>query len=190
MVRVCIAAWFVRPCRFDPNTLCISQKRNRLSEMTQDILKKDDHYMNERKFMDHSNEVLLKRNKISRFFFIILGTIFVGWGVAGIFLPLVPTTPFLLLAAACYARGSVRFYNWLLNNKYLGSYIKDWRTGRGIPLHAKIITCLLIAVAFGYSIIFVVHSPIFEVALILLAIGMSLYIVTRPTRRISNKDGG
>ncbi|MCK4225220.1 MAG: YbaN family protein, partial [candidate division Zixibacteria bacterium] len=95
-----------------------------------------------------------------------------------------------LLAAACYARGSVRFYNWLLNNKYLGSYIKDWRTGRGIPLHAKIIACLLIAVAFGYSIIFVVHNPIFEVALILLAIWMSLYIVTRPTRRISNKDGG
>jgi uncharacterized membrane protein YbaN (DUF454 family) len=63
-------------------------------------------------------------NSLSRWVLIITGTLFVGIGTIGIFLPLLPTTPFLLLAAACYARSSHKFYNWLLNNKYFGDYIK------------------------------------------------------------------
>ena len=68
------------------------------------------------------------------------GTFFVGLGIIGIFLPLLPTTPFLLLAAACYARSSKRFYNWLLNNKWFGNYIKNYRERKGIPLQIKIIS--------------------------------------------------
>ncbi|MFH0931814.1 MAG: YbaN family protein, partial [Candidatus Zixiibacteriota bacterium] len=74
---------------------------------------------------------------------IITGTFFVGLGVLGIFLPLLPTTPFLLLAAACYARSSKRFYNWLLNNRWFGSYIKDYKEGKGVPSKVKAISISL-----------------------------------------------
>ena len=63
-----------------------------------------------------------KSSKLIRPILIILGTIFLAIGIIGILIPLLPTTPFLLLAAACYARGSNRFYNWLLCNKFFGNY--------------------------------------------------------------------
>src|SRR3546814_9234666 len=57
----------------------------------------------------------------------------------GLFLPLLPTTPFLLLASACYVRGSERMHRWLLGHRILGPYLIGIQTGRGIPLRAKII---------------------------------------------------
>ncbi len=75
---------------------------------------------------------------------IILGTFFVFLGVLGIFLPLLPTTPFLLLAATLYAKSSERFYCWLLNNKFFGNYIKDYRAGKGIDRKIKIWTISLL----------------------------------------------
>ena len=59
-------------------------------------------------------------------------------GIAGIFLPLLPTTPFLLLAAACYVRSSPRLYRWLMNHRWTGEYIRDYREKRGLPLRTKI----------------------------------------------------
>jgi len=79
-------------------------------------------------------------NKFLRYLLIIAGTIFLGFGVIGIFLPILPTTPFLLLAAVCYARSSQRFYNWLMNNKWFGNYIKNYYGGRGVPLKFKILS--------------------------------------------------
>ena len=73
-------------------------------------------------------------NRFIRAVLIVAGTLCVGLGALGIFLPLLPTTPFLLLAAACYARSSQRFYDWLLNNKYLGQYITGYVQRRGYPL--------------------------------------------------------
>jgi len=67
----------------------------------------------------------MKSNKFFRFILTIVGTISLVFGVIGIFLPILPTTPFLLLAAACYARSSERFYNKLMNNKWFGNYIKN-----------------------------------------------------------------
>ena len=74
---------------------------------------------------------------------IILGTISLGLGILGIFLPLLPTTPFLLLTAALYFKGSPRLYQWLLNHKYFGTYIRNFRENKAIPLRAKIISLLL-----------------------------------------------
>jgi uncharacterized membrane protein YbaN (DUF454 family) len=67
----------------------------------------------------------------------------VGWlsvllGVIGIFLPVLPTTPFLLLAAACFARSSQRFYHWLVNHPKLGPWVRDYLDGSGIPLKGKV----------------------------------------------------
>ena len=81
--------------------------------------------------------------KKSRFFlirllWIALGSTFVGIGTIGIFVPGLPTTVFMLLAAACYVRSSDRLYNWLIRNKTFGKYIKDYREGKGMPMRAKI----------------------------------------------------
>ena len=91
--------------------------------------------------------------KKSRFFlirllWIALGSTFVGIGTIGIFVPGLPTTVFMLLAAACYVRSSDRLYNWLIRNKTFGKYIKDYREGKGMPMRAKIfaqsmMSCLL-----------------------------------------------
>lgn len=70
----------------------------------------------------------------------VLGSLFLIAGILGIFLPILPTTPFLLLASALYFRGSSRLYQWLINHKQLGSYIQNIREHKAMPLHAKIST--------------------------------------------------
>ena len=72
-------------------------------------------------------------NKPVKILLITSGTFFIGVGLMGIFLPILPTTPFLLISAALYARSSTRFYNWLINNRIFGQYIKNYREGKGIP---------------------------------------------------------
>ena len=73
-----------------------------------------------------------------------IGTVCVGLGVLGIILPLLPATPFLLLASACYVRGSERLNRRLLENKYLGPYITNIKERRGLPVRAKVYTLLLL----------------------------------------------
>jgi uncharacterized membrane protein YbaN (DUF454 family) len=89
-----------------------------------------------------------------RLLFAGLGTLFALLGVLGIFLPLLPTTPFLLLAAACYARSSRRIYHGLLHHPHFGPLIHEWREHRSMPYRAKRKALLLIALSFGVSIIF------------------------------------
>ena len=73
------------------------------------------------------------REQTAKIFFITVGWLSVGLGVIGIVLPLLPTTPFILLAAFCFARSSEKFHNLLLQHKYFGPIIKTWNEGRGIP---------------------------------------------------------
>ncbi|MCK4431669.1 MAG: YbaN family protein [Candidatus Aminicenantes bacterium] len=112
---------------------------------------------------------------------IIAGTFFVGLGIIGIFLPLLPTTPFLLLAAACYARSSKRFYNWLLTNRWLGNYIRNYRERKGVPFKIKILSISFLWIAIGYSAIFVVHILLGRIILILIAIGVTIHILSIQT---------
>ena len=109
------------------------------------------------------------------------GTLSLALGVLGIILPLLPTTPFLLLAAGCYARGSQRFYNWLLNNRIFGSYIRDYREGRGIPMHTKITTMIFLWGTIGASIYLVDHLHV-RLLLPVIAACVSIHVLTRPTR--------
>jgi len=106
------------------------------------------------------------------------GTFFVGLGVLGIYLPLLPTTPFLLLAAACYARGSKRFYTWLLSNKWFGNYIKNYREGKGVPLRVKVLSISLLWITIIFSAAFVVHILLARIILILIASGVTIHILS------------
>lgn len=112
-----------------------------------------------------------------------LGTFFLCLGVIGIVLPLLPTTPFLLLAAACYIRGSERMYKWLLGNKWFGEYIKNYREGRGVPLKVKVLSISFLWAAIGFSAFFVVDIFWIRIILIAIAIGVSIHIISLKTLR-------
>lgn len=116
-------------------------------------------------------------NRFIRKVLIVAGTVFVALGVLGIFLPILPTTPFLLLAAACYARSSERFYNWLLNNKWFGEYIRNYREGKGVPLKAKVSSISMLWITIMFSVVFVVHVLFVRIVLILIAIGVTVHIL-------------
>lgn len=106
---------------------------------------------------------------LTKFLLIIAGSISLGLGLLGIILPLLPTTPLLLLAAACYVRSSKRLYVWLITNKYFGSYIENYRLGKGIPLKAKVMGVTVLWLTMGFSIVFVI--PLIAVKLLLFGIG-------------------
>ncbi len=125
-------------------------------------------------------EVHLLSSRWARWALIGLGTIFVGLGVLGAILPLLPTTPFLLLAAACYARGSVRFYRWLLNNRFFGPSIRAWRRDRSMPAKAKRTAIILVVVTFGITVGFFVTGLLARVLLVLLAAGIILILIRIP----------
>ena len=113
-----------------------------------------------------------------RILLVIAGTICVGLGIVGIFVPVLPTTPFLLLAAACYARSSQRFHSWLLNNKWFGSYIRNYLERKGITLRAKIITLSLLWITIGASVAFAVETLALKLVLVIIAIGVSIHILS------------
>ena len=112
----------------------------------------------------------------------IIGLIAVVLGVVGIFVPLLPTTPFLLLASACFARGSERLHRWLLTNKLFGSYLSDFEQGKGIPLRGKIMAVGLLWVSLGYSVYLLSSVPL-RLLLIAIGVAVSTYLIAFvPTR--------
>lgn len=112
---------------------------------------------------------------------IVIGWLCVVLGVLGIFLPLLPTTPFLLLAAACFMRSSPKFYAWLVEHPKLGKYIIYYLNGQGIPKRAKIMAIGMIWFTMGISVIWVV--PVLWVKFLLFFIGasVSIYLWRQPT---------
>lgn len=119
---------------------------------------------------------------------IILGTLFLALGIIGIFVPLLPTTPFLLLTAALYFKGSPRLYQWLLSHKYLGPYIKNYRENKAIPLRAKVISLLLMWGTMIYCIFFLIPLPWVKILLFLVATGVSLHILSFKTLKDKSGD--
>ena len=87
--------------------------------------------------MDDVHEAKLSENKLSRVFWFSLGMIFTGIGLIGVVIPGLPTTPLMILAAACFAKSSQRFYNWIINNRMFGEHVKNYREGNGIPKRSK-----------------------------------------------------
>ena len=115
--------------------------------------------------------------------FIVAGTISLGLGALGVFLPVLPTTPFLLLSAAFSYKGSERMHRWLLNNKLFGNYIKNYKDGRGMALKAKAITLCLLWATICYSAFFIVNMIALQIVLFVIAGGVSIHILTLPTFR-------
>ena len=123
-----------------------------------------------------------ERSTISRVLLIVAGSVSTGVGIAAIFVPLLPTTPFLLLAAACYVRSSDRLYHWLLNHRWTGTYIRNYREGRGMPRRAKIVTIAILWISLAISAWVVAHIWVW-VFLAAVAIGVPWFILSLPTLR-------
>jgi len=131
---------------------------------------------------DYSAEVIKHRWLTVRLAFAALGTLCVILALLGVFLPLLPTTPFLLLAAACYARASTRFYNWLLNHRVFGPLILEWRRYRSIPYRVKLWSIALMTVMLTFSTLFFVGDWRAQAALALLGAGLATWLYRIPSR--------
>ena len=116
--------------------------------------------------------------------FVVLGALSLLLGLVGIFVPLLPTTPFLLLAAALWVRSSPKLYAWLLAHRRLGPYIRNFRENRAIPLRAKILSVTLLWATLLYCIFFVVNAWWWaQLALLAVAVGVTWHILSFATLR-------
>jgi len=120
--------------------------------------------------------------KFKTFFYTTLGHVFVVIGGIGVIAPVLPTTPFIILAFSCYIRGSMRFRKMLLRNKTSRLLIKDWVRYGAIPLRAKIIALIMIVISMSWSM-YVVPLVLVRTALVIIGISVSLYILTRPSKK-------
>ena len=112
-----------------------------------------------------------------------LGSISLFLGVLGLFLPVLPTTPFLLLTAYLYAKGSKRMYFWLISNKYFGKYIQRYRDGLGIPLKTKIISLTTLWISMLITIFYFIPLLFVKILLFIIACAVTYHILSKPTFR-------
>lgn len=115
-----------------------------------------------------------------RYLLLAIGWLSVALGVIGIFLPVLPTTPFLLLAAACFARSSPRFHAWLVNHPHLGPWIRDYLSGQGIPLKGKVYAIGLMWLSIGLSC-YLVPYPWARAFMLTSAVLVTVYILKQKT---------
>jgi uncharacterized membrane protein YbaN (DUF454 family) len=125
-------------------------------------------------------------SSIKKIMLILIGSVALILGTAGIFLPLLPTTPFLLLSAACYIKSSEKLYSFLINNKFLGSYIKNYREKKGIPRKTKIIAIMLLWISICYSTIFVLENNVIKFILFIVASGVTVHLIKIKTIAADN----
>lgn len=126
-------------------------------------------------------EINHTQNKLIKLVLLLLGCISLGLGVLGIFLPLLPTTPFFLLSAALFLRSSKRLYNWLLNHKYFGNYIQNYLFHKTITLKSKIYSISLLWIFILFSAIFIVNHLLFKLLLLVIAVGVTIHILSFKT---------
>lgn len=131
---------------------------------------------------DSSDNVPLAESPLVRFLWVAAGSVFLALGTLGIFLPVLPTTPFLLLTAACYARGSKRFYSWLLSNRFFGRYIRDWREHRSLPLKTKVTILVLLWGVIIVTSLFFIPVTVGKIAIFAVPIGVTYLMSRIPTR--------
>jgi uncharacterized membrane protein YbaN (DUF454 family) len=119
--------------------------------------------------------------KMMRGIYIVVGTIALVIGAIGIFLPVIPTTPLVILAAACYYRGSERLHAWILRSRWFGETIKNYQAGRGLTRDTKVRAIFLMWTTIIISAWFFVNNHFVRVAMIGVAMGVTVYLVRLPT---------
>jgi len=122
--------------------------------------------------------------KTKKILFLVCGSLCVLLAILGMFLPVLPTTPFLLLASFCFARSSTRVNKWLLSNRWFGVYIRNYREGRGITLRHKVIAISLLWLTIGYAV-WVVSFWWLKLILFCIAVGVTYHLTKIKTFKSS-----
>ena len=139
--------------------------------------------MEDRNRQNRKTDRLLAKfsNRAVKMLLTVSGTLSLFLGIVGIFLPILPTTPFLLLAAFCYAKSSEKFYYMLLNNRYLGNYIKNYREQKAVPMKIKISSISLLWITILISAFCFIENNIIRGVLILIASAVTFHISSLKT---------
>lgn len=127
-------------------------------------------------------------SKIKKSIFISLGVLATAIGIIGIIVPVLPTTPFLLLAAFLFSRSSERFLHWLCTNRLCGRYIDNYRKGLGLPLLQKILTILVLWLTIGLSAFVFVDRLWVKILLICIAIAVTTHLILIKTYKPENEE--
>lgn len=120
---------------------------------------------------------------VVRAVFFVAGVAALALGVAGVFLPLLPTTPLVLLAAACFARSYRPFHEWLVAHRLFGPLLREWHEHRSIPYRTKLFAIGMMAVTLGASIVFFVEPPWLKAALAVFGVALGAWMYRLPSRK-------
>lgn len=118
-----------------------------------------------------------------KYLFAWLGLVSLFIGILGIIIPLLPTTPFLLLSATLFMKSSTRLYCWLMNNKYLGKYLKNYIEHRTISTNTKISTISFLWIVIATSIFFIIEKLILKILLLAIAFGVTIHILSFKSKK-------
>ncbi|MCF7832430.1 MAG: YbaN family protein [Candidatus Marinimicrobia bacterium] len=124
-----------------------------------------------------SQEIKTIQNPIVRTILIVVGSISLILGLIGVLLPILPTTPFIILAAACFARSSQKFYDLLYGNRFFGKILRDYRDKKGLALKYKIYILAMLWITLSSSAIFIVNVLWLRIFLFAVAIAVSIHIL-------------
>jgi uncharacterized membrane protein YbaN (DUF454 family) len=127
----------------------------------------------------------MRKRAILRWVYTAAGLASIGLAIIGTVLPVVPTVPLVLLAGFFFSRSSERFDRWLVEHSVFGPIITDWRAGLGFTVRAKLVAVVAIVASFGSTLLIAVSSTAGRIGMILLAISVIAYIVSRPTKRVA-----
>ena len=116
-----------------------------------------------------------------RTLFFSLGVVLVGIGAVGVALPVIPTTPFIIVAAACFGKSSKRAEKWISNNRYFGSYIENYKNKKGVPIDVKRNSLIFLWIMLIVSAL-IINKPIMFIVLSIIGIGVSIHILLLKTK--------
>jgi uncharacterized membrane protein YbaN (DUF454 family) len=131
-----------------------------------------------------SNEILPRRHgsPIVRALFFVAGVASLALAIAGVVLPVVPTTPLVLLAAACFARSHRPFHEWLLAHRLFGPMVREWHEHRSIPYRVKLTAIAMMALGLGASIVLFIQAPWLQALLAVFGVGLGTWMYRLPSR--------
>lgn len=127
--------------------------------------------------------IKVEKSAIVKYAYLISGYMLVAIGVIGIFLPILPTTIFLILASACFVKSSSKANEWLKNNKYLGPYIKNYQDKSGLSIKTKIFTISFLWISISLSAFYLTNQFYIRLILLAIAVGVSIHLLTIRTKK-------
>ena len=130
-----------------------------------------------------SKSMSSKSDAIYRYLFLFSGFVLVGIGVLGIFVPLLPTTIFLILASACFMKSSPRANEWLKNHKLLGAYLRNYQDKSGLTIKAKVVHIAALWIGILFSALVFTSDPAIRILLLLIAVGVTIHLVMVKTAK-------